>query len=296
MFSDLNYKYINPKKIGISAQNEPYINQQISAEIRQYPDMYAIYSVFYKKMHYIKQPFILGNGCENIIKTILVAIKPKSMFWFKPAWAMIDVFCDQLNIKKINAPVLYTSKKFIFSTYRHADVLYTTWIANNLFTHDQPNLNTLHKKYKWVIVDLTYCSIFKIKQAIKCFNFKNVIFVGSFDKIYGCGLRLGFCFFNKKHSKLIFLHRERYINAVACNFILSKKFTQPKRFYIKQNHKIVSKTFNYLTIETDKIPTFNYKCFSIDNKKFIRICYPSCKNEQCQFYNYLNQLSKIDKC
>lgn len=77
--------YLPEKPIGLSRQNEPEISFVVSSDIRKYPDMRSVYEMFRMKMNIsTNRSIVLGNGFEGVFKTVLLSMKPKSMFYFTP--------------------------------------------------------------------------------------------------------------------------------------------------------------------------------------------------------------------
>ena len=98
---DKDVNYVNE----LSHKNEPGDSLNITVDVRQYPSMFEVYDAFehMMKTHY----FILGNGFENVMKNVLLALKPKTMGWVKPTWGMLDVYCEALNIPPVNKSFEY---------------------------------------------------------------------------------------------------------------------------------------------------------------------------------------------
>jgi DNA-binding transcriptional MocR family regulator len=59
------------------------------------------------------------------------------------------------------------------------------------------------------IVDISYVNINTIKYIFNKFDYNGkIIYIGSFDKMIGCGLRCGFALFPTKYINDIQLQRE----------------------------------------------------------------------------------------
>lgn len=65
------------RKIRAIRPNEPPLDRLLTVNIRNYPDMAMVYEKFSKAIEKPLNRFILGNGAENVIKNVLLAIKPK---------------------------------------------------------------------------------------------------------------------------------------------------------------------------------------------------------------------------
>ena len=82
---------------GISLHNEPPDDLVMTTNCRLYPDMYYVYKTFAEWLGLPVKNIMLGNGAENVIKNVLLALKPKSISWSVPTWGFIDVYCAQLG-------------------------------------------------------------------------------------------------------------------------------------------------------------------------------------------------------
>lgn len=300
------------KKIkGVSTSNEP--EQSIvfdNINIREYPDMlnaYNIMSAFFKVR---TENIILGNGCENILKNVLLALDIKQLFWSKPAWGFLDVYCDQLKIKKNNSEFIKLTNDIFTDDFeknktklkKHSFAYYFTEKSNNLFFTEKNR--KIEAVSKYTIVDCSYLNIQELKEKIqqtKQQTTKHItVLIGSFDKLFGCGLRLGFAiFFDKSIISHLQLQRENFINSVAYEFIKQKKFK------IRLSHKyaklLQSKfpdctvTNNFITI---RVLNNNIKCkipnknISVQNQKYIRFGIPTNDNEYLKII-YIIQKYKI---
>jgi hypothetical protein len=87
-------KYVKKRKAGISTANEPYNDLCITANFKNYPDMYKVYEKMKLILDINDNCIMLGNGFENVMKNILIALKPTTLTWFKPAWSMLDTYCE----------------------------------------------------------------------------------------------------------------------------------------------------------------------------------------------------------
>ena len=263
MKRDNPYKY----KSGLSIANEPSDNLILTVNARQYPDMNFIYNTLIQKLNIQNYNIIIGNGIENVLKNVLLGLKPKQLTWFYPTWGFIDVYCKQLNIITNKYKFIFRNNYFYEKNIKsNIDTYYTTFTINNFFNHTI-NINNI-KKSKICILDASYINIINCQQNIKnlinniCNNkyyCKNTILLGSFDKIYGAGLRLGFAIFPKNLSKKILLQREIFINCAAAQFINNKNFLEPTNYFYK---KIKSLNFNKIKL------TYLFIC-----KNFITLCF-----------------------
>ena len=210
--------YTKRKPSDISYSNEPKNDIIISCSIREYPDMFNAYEKF-KTIFNVNDSisFILGSGCENIMKNSLLALKAKELSWSKPTWGFIDVYIEQLNIiPHIHEFKLNGDKVIEDDFIENIDIYYGTYETNNVLCHEM-NLSNI-KKSRYAIIDVSYSDIEQIREIIHDIP-ENAIYVGSFDKLYGCGLRLGFAFFNDNIKDEMYLQREHFINSAAYQFL-----------------------------------------------------------------------------
>lgn len=278
------------KTYGLSTQNEPSDDLILSANVRQYPDMYYAYKKMRDKVALSHQDILLGNGFENVMKNVLLGLKIKSMYWDKPAWGMLDTYCDQLDIVKINGNFKYDKGSKIIKNTKNippCDAYYTTLFANSYFTHvNVEDFNRLNN-CKYIILDLSYLSFNEVLNVR--YEFKNndkVIIISSFDKLIGCGLRLGYAIFNKKYSSKILLQKERCINMLAYNFILNTDFNYKESSgYTRclNNKDLVNKTYcitpNFMMVKGKIETTLPHQLISIDGFKFTKFGIPNNDNE-----------------
>lgn len=78
----------------MSTANEPPDPLSIEANFRRYPDMQAAYSSMAKMLDVPDNCVMLGNGVENVMKNVLLALKPSSLSWSVPTWGFVDVYCS----------------------------------------------------------------------------------------------------------------------------------------------------------------------------------------------------------
>ena len=165
-----------------------------------------------------------------------------------------------------------------------AECAYFTVHNGPLFGHEDIDINTVSEMYKVVILDISYCSLNDMKDLLNVRN-ENVIVIGSFDKIYGCGLRCGFCSFDHRYVEKMMLCRERYVSSQVEEFIMSEDLVQPKSVYLDRilgefGDIIITHSHNYVTI-IDNVQDIksNYKPFVVGECKFIRVGIPSSETE-----------------
>lgn len=222
---------------GISLYNEPPDDLIMTTNCRRYPNMYYVYKAFAEWLGLPVKNIMLGNGAENVIKNILLALKPKSISWSVPTWGFIDVYCAQLGCLPIKHDFKRVGMFFEEEDFtEEIDIYYTTMKFNNVLKHSINFKNIITARAS--IVDLTYLSLNEIKDTaaeIKTYinnnENRNIIYVGSFDKLFGAGLRLGFAFFTDRYAEDMAIQRENYINQLAADFILKNEFKEPEKKY-----------------------------------------------------------------
>ena len=268
---------------GLSGHNEPPQDRFIEVNVRNYPDMYQVYQRFSNIFGVKMNQFILGNGAENIIKNVLLAIKPKSLSWNYPTWNMLEVYCEALNIKPDNREFKLSDLSIIsgFTEKDKVDCYYTNLGKTSLFEYfnfPNPQANTY-------ICDCTYTPLNIVHNILPEIlqNNRNIL-VGSLGKLYGAGLRLGFAIFNEDWNDRMQIQREQYLNQAACEFILnSLDFgKQPDIPYYKELKEFFpmdfcSLTSNYITlighIEANK--GLNPFYFKVQGQEFTRFGLPN---------------------
>lgn len=277
------------------SKREPGTSNEPSAlegfeHLREYPDMKKAYKIFSELVELPENQFILANGGENAIKNTLLAIKPKNMFFSYPTWGMLDVYCQALGIKPIRSEMKINEDGNAYEDLHHfcmldgLDCFYSCCGINNYISYN-PITNVGNF---WKILDLTYYDWHNIKSWACNLDAEKRVIVGSFDKMLGCGIRLGFALFPRQFNDQFQLQREQFLNYSACQILeylkenpdvlkrsacqdRAEKFWKtclPAQIY---KDDIVTKTNNYITFCGDL--DLNIPCtkFQIDGYKFTRI-------------------------
>lgn len=278
----------------LTQYNEPPVN----SKYRRYPDMLSIYNKFSSISGLPKNRFFLANGAENAIKNVLLALSPKSLFYAYPSWGMIDVICSALKIQVRKQSFFLKNEDIIEpENYSGAEVYYSCYGRNNLFSYKN-NFISNHIGSKYTLIDASYFSLEEIQEIYNKYKtLNNVIIVGSFDKTFGAGLRLGFAIFPEELNNKMQLQRENFINYEASQFLLKDIYTKKKEsFYKKVNLSKLykhlgnpySKCLNFMTYK-GKIPSnkkiFTY--FQIGDTWFTRIGRPKNRKELKELYKAL---------
>jgi histidinol-phosphate/aromatic aminotransferase/cobyric acid decarboxylase-like protein len=278
------------RNYGLSTQNEPGEDTYLTTNVRLYPDMYYAYKKFGEFFNLQPDTFFLGNGCENTMKNVLLALKPKTLCWAGPTWRMLEVYCEALDIKPIYKQFIYNKADNSFETpidfyNTKADILYSNCGVTTCFEYTCPIKDLNESAAKYNICDITYQNIDCMKQSIEILlkNPKNII-VGSFDKLIGCGLRLGFAIYPKSLHHKMSLQREQYINSLAFSWLINTDFDIDKPRYkeelIQMTSSIDYVTDNFITLYGDVISTIPCHKFVVDNHTFTRFGMP---NNQTEF-------------
>ena len=205
-----------PKKYGLSDQNEPPLDRLLTVNIRNYPDMAMVYEKFSKAIEKPLNRFILGNGAENVIKNVLLAVKPEILFSTVPGWGMIEVYSESVGFRNIPNRIYWNEGK------KSLELEQVKLQNDSEWVYDYAGIsNFCHYRYKDnyvpqnLITDLSYRSIFDKEFFPVKPPRGNHIIVGSFDKEFGVGFRLGFAIFDPKWNDLMQIQREEYINPSA---------------------------------------------------------------------------------
>lgn len=269
-----------PKSYGLSAQNEPSVDRWIEVNARNYPDMYEVYNKFAKAFNLRMDQFILGNGAENVIKNVLLAVKPESLAYSVPTWNMLEVFCEALNTRPVTNEFKFENKEITEDWWKETkvDCLYDNCGITPLFKYAVFNFLQVSRYY---ILDCTYQSLKEIKNTINRYKDNpRVIIVCSLGKIYGAGARLGFAVFPKELNDKMQLQREQYLNLVACSIIMEDNFAEtPVNPYIEKLKKYLPEsamlTDNFITLEGKISNNLNGKHFKIKEKEFTKFGIPN---------------------
>lgn len=270
------YKY-EPREYGLSHQNEPGNDTFLSANVRKYPDMYYAYKKFKRIFELDDDNFFLGNGCENVIKNVLLALRPKTMLWHDPTWRMLYVYCEALKIKPIVKQFIYDGTKFVQEDWdENVDVWYSNDGISTQFTYEKREFD--YSKCKYILVDLTYKSIpemIKRVQEIKNSDLADkTIIVGSFDKEIGGGLRLGYAIYPKQFHEDMEIQREQYINMLAYIYLINYDSNVVNHFKDIQLDDCDYLTNNYITIKGNVPTELNALHFNVSGQDFTRFGIP----------------------
>lgn len=210
-----------------SIWNEPIDTIDGYSQYLNYPDMFSVYNAFSNHFNIPTNMFILGNGCENILKNVLLGLSASHLVIAQPTWGMVFVICQALGIKCSTYTYQYddVDKTFVEPTIdpeysTDGTVYYDCNGRNNYFSYNRnPNNRSV-----FTIRDISYSTLKQIKQEIADFrdnNIDNQVIIGSFDKVIGCGLRCGFAIFPPAFNHAIQLQREQFINKPSCDFIVN---------------------------------------------------------------------------
>ena len=272
---------------GLSGHNEPPQSNIIEVNVRNYPDMYRVYQRFAQVFNVKMNQFILGNGAENVIKNVLLTVKPKTLSWNYPTWNMLEVYCEALNIKPDAREFKLINSNCIkgiqpsFYEQEKVDCYYTNLGRTSVFEyHCYPS-----PQAKTYICDCTYMPLKELETLIpQILKEKNSILVGSLGKIYGAGLRLGFAIFNEFWNEKMQIQREQFLNPAACEYILNNpQFgKQPESLWFKEIEKyfpidFCSLTNNYFTLKghIEANPGLNPHYFKVKEVEFTKFGIPS---------------------
>jgi len=270
-----------PVKTGVPSMNEPPYEFSRWWS-RSYPDMYSVYESVSDFLQVDKQNIIVGNGCEGTMKSVLFAIKPEKLSFSVPCWGFLDVYSQQIGFKLDKHDYKLNGKVMEDDDFNEIDVYYATWPANNYLPTRINGRNMNSSRFS--VIDVTYSTPKQIVSLSKSIDVHGkTILVGSFDKLFGCGLRLGFAVFPNEISEQVNIHREQFISSAAeraarelslnqkiyeNNFsdmwkILPER-TRERCFYVGNNYFVVNGHHNEL----------NGRLFSVDGMNFTRFGIP----------------------
>lgn len=263
--------------------------------------MYSAYAGFSECFSLPVSRFILGNGCENTMKSVLLALKPKSIHWSKPSWGFIDIYAEQLECQPyVHHYVGSLETSFEDEDFEEdIDIYYATVHANNFIptTVNQKNI----QKSRFAVLDLTYLQVDQLKDILSRKHDSNVIYVGSFDKILGCGLRAGFAVFPEALSSRMHLQRENYVNALAavafqnlqhcCN--IASRLSPLQKWHIDCLQLKCSSfaTSNYITVQSSSNIGFPCKQFDVNGITYSRYGMP---HDQSTLFRLMHALSQVN--
>ena len=269
--------------------------------------MKEAYDNFSALTGYPQGTFILGNGAENVIKNVLLAVKPKILFSTVPGWGMIEVYSESVGFRNIPNRMYWNVGK------KSLELEQVKLQNDSEWTYDYAGIsNFCHYRYKDnyvpqnLITDLSYRSIFDKEFFPVEPPRGNHIIVGSFDKEFGVGFRLGFAIFDPKWNDLMQIQREEYINPSACKLLyllkeeyISRKyedFAQPLVNLLNSyGIKVLSSNNNFVVILGHYNFPFKVRRFNVNNKAFSRIGVPTTEQlYEIEFYLKNNKLERLD--
>lgn len=244
--------------------NEPAVGYKGLIDFTKYPNMENAYKCMEKILGH--SDFILTSGCENAIRIVLEVEKPKSLTWCKPSWGMMDSFVEMFGIKPYCQYFDYKNGVFIEKINKNAEAHYGCEGINNYISY---------KKHSGQLFNLDICDItyFEPSELHKFSPSYHQVYVGSFDKWWGCGLRLGFIIFDDAKKDLYYLHRERYLNtgAIEALFYYSNhKFIYPEKNTQLKDFEIVCKNKIYTTYK-GHCDLYGARNFTVDGESFFRL-------------------------
>lgn len=226
-------------------------NKLRSKQLTYYPEVSSLYQSLAKHHRLNTKYFILTAGIDGAIKNCfdLFVSKGDRVIVLKPTFAMVDIYCDIAEAKKIN--ITYDNKmelnikKLIKSINSKISLVV---IANpnsptGTIISKQDIKKIINKAYSHrvpVLVDEAYFefSDFSVLPLLK--KYKNLMIARTFSKAFGlAGLRVGYIISNPKVSRLFFNLKPMYeVNAVgilACNLLLQNAWIHKK--YVKDSKK-----------------------------------------------------------
>lgn len=294
--------YVKIGEYDIELRNQPRKGIDISIteeDIRKYPDMDRAYTLFGNFTNIPHNSFILTNGTENALRIAMQVLKRvkniKTVVTEKPTWGLADVISYQCYFdNSYNLDYIYRENKFYLDYTKLDDIiksngntiLYKTNQMNNLFSHSEDS-DYVHDGL-YTISDYTYTPFDIANKGLD----ENKIIIGSFSKVFGCGIRLGFVIFNPIYHDMMHMYREEYISPISCKAIeiiyhkyallwLCENVYKDAPFKKYKSEKLFEKTFNdhiicstpyYYTMDIDVGNVgFVSKKFEVEGKEFYRL-------------------------
>ncbi|WP_270649909.1 aminotransferase class I/II-fold pyridoxal phosphate-dependent enzyme [Megamonas funiformis] len=243
-----------------SIKDEPVTCEALAdTEARTYPDMFEAYKNFAQTYNLSRDSFILTNGCENAVRIIFEALRPKYAYIENPSWGLVEVLANGLlyprpeetpEEKRIFlVDYEFKNEKFVLGDYplklpQENSLFYITDKYNNVFEHEV--LQDRNEYAKYTIVDETYSA--KMLRNSNREIPENVFVIGSYSKFCGAGIRLGYILYNPKWNNLMQLLREECISKLA------EKYTSihiPEINLPEFDGDFVCKSNNYVIVKAD---------------------------------------------
>ena len=263
MFKRRNY-FKEDRQKPWSIKDEPVSKVSLNdEEARSYPDMYEAYRDFAKTYNLSMNNFILTNGCENAVRIIFEAIRPKYVYTENPSWGLVEVLANGLMCPRPDETpgeqrlffvdyefkdgkfVLGNNKETLPKLPEENSIFYITDKYNNVFEHEK--LENKNDYAKYTIVDETY-SAEQLKNSKRQIP-ENVFIIGSYSKFCGAGIRLGYILYHPKWHDLMQLLREECISKLAAKYA---KVYMPDIVLPEYEDKYVCKSNSYVVVKADE--------------------------------------------
>lgn len=241
-----------------SIKDEP-VNFTSDETARTYPDMYKAYINFARTYRLSRNSFILTNSCENALRIVLEALRPKYMYIENPSWGLVETLANGLlyprpvqseeqRIFKVNFE--FQNNRFILGSHlikvpQEESAFYVTARYNNMFEHFP--IDNCNEYAKYTILDETYSAeILKNPQRDIA---ENKFVIGSYSKLCGAGIRLGYVLFHPKWNNLMQMLREECISQLAAAYV---NVRMPDIVLPKYEGSYVCRSNNYVTVKADE--------------------------------------------
>lgn len=296
--------------------NEPYIGYQNNDEIiTQYPDMEQAYENFSKTYHIPRKNFILTTGTDASYRIALSSIRhilqgeTTTLIYTTPNWGMIPIIAEMEGFNPIamqseygrfeplDCDCFYVPDYYEKIKSYPGSVIYMNSAQNNYFNSYADS---------WVIAsdlkgdnsniwnDTTYIKIIdEVYEPVGLYSYsyddkvkdsedkgEDKIIIGSYSKVLGCGIRLGYILFDDAWTDIMNHNRETYISPLACMHTLvnmhdfeSQRIKNSSDdiadFLLHKGSDIITqRTYNFTTVLADKYDAWDHKDMDRVDKEF----------------------------
>ncbi len=258
------------------------IKKNISSyHLSAYPDIEKIYKILSKTLKISKEMLVITPGSDIAIKTCfeLFSDKKKKIITISPTFGMVDVYAKLFNLKQVK---IGYKKNFTLDTDKLLKSLNKNISFVIIANPNSPTgtiidkkilMNIIKKTNKLkipILLDEAYFGFYKNSYIKYVKNFKNLIIIRTFSKVYGlAGIRLGYLVASPVIARNLFKFKPMYeINSIGCliiELILKnkkifndhiKQISLGKKYFIKELDKLninhLKTHGNFIHINLDK--------------------------------------------
>ena len=297
--------------------NEPYIGYQNNDEIiTQYPDMEQAYDNFSKTYNIPKKNFILTTGTDASYRIALSSIRhilqgeTTTLIYTTPNWGLIPIIAEMEGFNPIGMETEYGRYEPLGHDCFHVpdyyekiksypgSVIYVNSAQNNYFNIYQATFD-IASDHNGVIDsniwnDTTYIKIIdEVYEPVGLYSYsqenkfedpkdkkEDKIIIGSYSKVLGCGIRLGYILFDDAWTDIMYHNRETYLSPLACmhtqvnmhdfeNQRVQRTADDIADFLLYKGSDILTEqTYNFTTVFADKYDKWDHKDMDRVDKEF----------------------------